>query len=648
MANETVSSYSLEDYLKTNNVDYTVDADKNLNIGGFTLPSAISNLLGTSGNASNTTYKDILSNIQKIQANTAANAAAATSDAAKAATTNFQDQSSISPTSTVKQQSSITTPTTTTTTDTPTYVSPYTQQMTDLLTQLNAITPYETSAELEEYVMNLIQSANTPFTYDPSTDQALKIAQQEADRQVREGAGAKGTLYSSGTIGTSARQQGALIPQYEATAYGRYSDTQNRKIQMATTLMQWDEMQASRWQDQLKLVQTKFDYVMQLDSQNFEEFKMMLEQKNFNKEFELKQAEFNLNKKQLEIQQAYDRVNATGYVDKNTSIILGLPVGTKAQWVQELELAQKQQLDAIAKEFANEKTLQKSQAAIDKSLIAYKQKLEDASAAKQMSKQYELDKKLASYSHSLDMGTASGVGGNSIVSTAKTLSGLKYVYGGTSTTKGMDCSAFTQWACKQNGITLPRTAAEQSKVGTAVSWDNMQPGDLIFYNTIAGNGKSVDHVGIYVGDGKMIHESSSKGVVTTVLGSYWKNLYTTSRRVSGGTSTTKSSSSVSKSDSISSYQGATGKISSSISSKYSVKTVQTYLKQSGYSVSIDGAYGKSTTQAVKNFQKAHGLKADGIVGPSTIAALKKAAAAKTSSKKTTTKDAWAVGSGYYG
>ena len=192
MANETVSSYSLEDYLKTNNVDYTVDADKNLNIGGFTLPSAISNLLGTSGNASNTTYKDILSNIQKIQANTASNAAAATSDAAKAATTNFQDQSSISPTSTVKQQSSITTPAaTTTTTDAPTYVSPYTQQMTDLLTQLNAITPYETSAELEEYVMNLIQSANTPFTYDPSQDQALKIAQQEADRQVREGAGAK-------------------------------------------------------------------------------------------------------------------------------------------------------------------------------------------------------------------------------------------------------------------------------------------------------------------------------------------------------------------------------------------------------------------------------------------------------------------------
>jgi peptidoglycan hydrolase-like protein with peptidoglycan-binding domain len=146
----------------------------------------------------------------------------------------------------------------------------------------------------------------------------------------------------------------------------------------------------------------------------------------------------------------------------------------------------------------------------------------------------------------------------------------------------------------------------------------------------------------------MIHESSSKGVVTTTLGSYWKNLYTTSRRVSGGTSTTKSSSSASKSDSISSYQGTTGKISSSISGKYSVKTVQTYLKQSGYSVAIDGSYGKSTTQAVKNFQKANGLKVDGIVGPSTIAALKKVAAAKSASKKTTTTDRWAVGSGYYG
>ena len=83
--------------------------------------------------------------------------------------------------------------------------------------------------------------------------------------------------------------------------------------------------------------------------------------------------------------------------------------------------------------------------------------------------------------------------GNEIVAYAKTLIGIPYVYGGT-TTAGFDCSGFTQYVYAHFGYNIPRTSGSQYGAGEIVS--NPKPGDLVW---------APGHVGIYVGNGQMIH-----------------------------------------------------------------------------------------------------------------------------------------------
>lgn len=116
-----------------------------------------------------------------------------------------------------------------------------------------------------------------------------------------------------------------------------------------------------------------------------------------------------------------------------------------------------------------------------------------------------------------------------VVTNAKRLLGTPYVWGGTSPS-GFDCSGFTQYVMKQSGITLPRTTTEQYKVGTYVAKGDLQLGDLVFLQNTYRAG--ISHVGIYIGDGKIIHASSSKGVTTSSLSSsYYTKHYYGARRV---------------------------------------------------------------------------------------------------------------------
>lgn len=100
--------------------------------------------------------------------------------------------------------------------------------------------------------------------------------------------------------------------------------------------------------------------------------------------------------------------------------------------------------------------------------------------------------------------------GTAIIATTKTFMGVPYVWGG-ETTSGFDCSSFTQYVMKQNGITLPRTAAEQYEVGTPVDKANLQIGDLVFFTTYK---PGASHVGFYMGNQQFIHESSAAKQVT--------------------------------------------------------------------------------------------------------------------------------------
>lgn len=106
--------------------------------------------------------------------------------------------------------------------------------------------------------------------------------------------------------------------------------------------------------------------------------------------------------------------------------------------------------------------------------------------------------------------TASSGDGSYIVDYAKQYVGNPYVYGGNSLTDGIDCSGFTQQVFGNNGISLARTAADQSQGGEEVSLNDLQAGDLLFYD----NGGYVGHVAIYCGDGTVVHASNEETGIT--------------------------------------------------------------------------------------------------------------------------------------
>ena len=116
-----------------------------------------------------------------------------------------------------------------------------------------------------------------------------------------------------------------------------------------------------------------------------------------------------------------------------------------------------------------------------------------------------------------------------VISIANSLKGTPYVRGG-STPKGFDCSGFTSYVFRLGaGISLPRTSSGQATVGKAVSKAELQIGDIVYFNT---NGKSVSHVGIYVGNNSFIHASYTKGItVTSLSNSYYVPKYLGARRV---------------------------------------------------------------------------------------------------------------------
>lgn len=122
---------------------------------------------------------------------------------------------------------------------------------------------------------------------------------------------------------------------------------------------------------------------------------------------------------------------------------------------------------------------------------------------------------------------ASGKGG-AIVASAQKYLGVPYVWGGTSP-RGFDCSGLVQYVCKQNGISLPRTAASQRNAGKYVSRADLQPGDLVFFKS----GSHISHVGIYIGGGNMIHAPQTGDVVkvSSINSTYRVNRYAGAVRV---------------------------------------------------------------------------------------------------------------------
>lgn len=124
-------------------------------------------------------------------------------------------------------------------------------------------------------------------------------------------------------------------------------------------------------------------------------------------------------------------------------------------------------------------------------------------------------------------------GESAVVDSARKYLGTPYVWGGTSPS-GFDCSGFVQYVLAENGKSVPRTSQEQFAGGQAVDKSNLQAGDLVFYNWQGGT--DATHVGIYEGNGKMIHAPHPGDVVKEVdFNSYGQNVYLGARRYYKGT-----------------------------------------------------------------------------------------------------------------
>lgn len=108
---------------------------------------------------------------------------------------------------------------------------------------------------------------------------------------------------------------------------------------------------------------------------------------------------------------------------------------------------------------------------------------------------------------------------SSLVSTAKSVIGTKYKWGGT-TPSGFDCSGFLNYVYKKQGVNIPRTVSQIWSSGKKVS--NPKVGDVVFFNTAGGP----SHAGIYLGNNQFIHSGTSTGVtISSLNNSYWKPRY---------------------------------------------------------------------------------------------------------------------------
>ena len=118
-----------------------------------------------------------------------------------------------------------------------------------------------------------------------------------------------------------------------------------------------------------------------------------------------------------------------------------------------------------------------------------------------------------------------------LVGNAMGFLGVRYRYGGTSPETGFDCSGFVRATFEKTlGRILPRRAADQAAATQTIAKEELQPGDLVFFNTMR---RAFSHVGIYIGDGKFIHSprTGSSVRVDSLHSDYWVNRFNGARRV---------------------------------------------------------------------------------------------------------------------
>lgn len=121
--------------------------------------------------------------------------------------------------------------------------------------------------------------------------------------------------------------------------------------------------------------------------------------------------------------------------------------------------------------------------------------------------------------------------GYALSGTALSLRGAPYKNGGVDPATGFDCSGFVKYVYEQHGVNMPREVREQFRVGKNIDKDQLEPGDLVFFSTVA---PGASHVGIMIGGDQFVHAPSERGVVRveSLSQQYWSTRYIGAKRVS--------------------------------------------------------------------------------------------------------------------
>ena len=218
-------------------------------------------------------------------------------------------------------------------------------------TNLNSVEGMYQSAysnTINSLLSEMITQLETGFQYDPTTDTALQVATEYAANTTMQSLAGSGVLNSSATAERVARVVSELIPQYEQLAYTRWTDYIGQLSDTAQLVMNYDAQQFEYWKDAK------------------------------DREFQNKQFEYQ--KQQDALENAWKRVDELGYVDNNASAILGVPVGTLsgearlAKEQQEFELAKMREQAQI--EYENNKALYQLKNELDKDQQKYAYELE--------------------------------------------------------------------------------------------------------------------------------------------------------------------------------------------------------------------------------------------------------------------------------
>lgn len=209
----------------------------------------------------------------------------------------------------------------------------YQQNMQGIIDQVMNIPAYE-SPYIQE-IQNALQNVQQEFQYDPATDTALQQAQAQAQQSALNQLASRGIMGGSIAQERVAKVTSQLIPQYEQLAFQRYQQGIDNQFRMINTLSELDNKAYRTYQDQVDRAMVISDMMMGMADREYSMFKDILnanfESKIASYEAYLRQVEM----KQMEIANAWDRVNELGYVDNQTSIILGVAPGTLSKGARE-------------------------------------------------------------------------------------------------------------------------------------------------------------------------------------------------------------------------------------------------------------------------------------------------------------------------